>query len=295
MTDSQTEAFPLTTTTIDPDAHHWTPQVQRAFLEALAVEGSIRGACRIAGKSWRTAYALRMQRRGEAFALGWDGAVLIARARLSDELMERALEGQEESVMRDGDTIVRRRIDNRLAMSLLSRLDRMAEADPASRSSAGLARIVAQDFEAFLDLIESGGTGEDSAAFIAVRQALLPAPPAAEKGAETEEKAPPEQCDLLTQTLLKQLDCATVTERAQKMHYWFDERNREWRTDFPFPEGFDGEEDGEFGEEEYSRTLDEEEAEVFERASQRINAEIADAGYALRAAILSSEGPSGGE
>ena len=78
-----TDSFPLTTTKIDPDTHYWTPQVQRAFLEALAVEGSVRRACQTAGKSWRTAYALRMQGRGAAFALGWDGAVLIARARLA--------------------------------------------------------------------------------------------------------------------------------------------------------------------------------------------------------------------
>ena len=137
-----TDSFPLTTTTIiDPDTHYWTPQVQRAFLEALAVEGSVRRACQTAGKSWRTAYALRMQGRGAAFALGWDGAVLIARARLADELMERAIEGQEESMTRSGDTITRHKHDNRLAMSLNSRTWRVLEMYRRGRLRAGLSGL----------------------------------------------------------------------------------------------------------------------------------------------------------
>jgi hypothetical protein len=269
------DSFPLTTTIIDPDTHHWTPQVQRAFLEALAVEGSVRGACRSAGKSWRTAYALRMQGRGAAFALGWDGAVLIARARLADELMERALEGQEESMTRSGDTITRHRHDNRLAMSLLTRLDKMAEAPMAPGNDTGRARIVAEDFEAFLELIESGGDRDAALAFIHARTPALPAPETAETGA-------PEQCDLLSQALLKKAGYTSVTERAKAMGFWFDHRAQEWRTDFPRPEGFEGDEKGSHEEEDYERELDEAEEDQLERARAKLNADIEAAGRALR-------------
>jgi hypothetical protein len=277
-----TDSFPLTTTIIEPDTHHWTPQIQRAFLEALAVEGSVRGACRIAGKSWRTAYALRMQGRGAAFALGWDAAVLIARARLADDLMERALEGQEESMTRSGDTITRHKHDNRLAMSLLSRLDRMAEAPAAPGNDAGRARIVAEDFEAFLDLIENDGDRNAVLAFLTARTPALPAP-------ETAETGDPEQCDLLSQALLKEKGYASVTERAKAMGFWFDHRAQEWRTSFPRPEGFDGEEEGSLEDEDYERDLDEAEEAQLERARAKLNADIEAAGRALRDEVFYRE------
>jgi hypothetical protein len=268
-------AFPLTNTTIDPETHHWTPQVQRAFLEALAVEGSVRGACRIAGKSWRTAYGLRMQGRGAAFALGWDGAVLIARARLADELMERAFEGQEESMTRSGDTITRHRHDNRLAMSLLSRLDRMAEAPCAPDNDTGRARIVAEDFQAFLDLIESGGDRDAALAFITARTPALPASEPAKIEATG-------QCDLLSQALLKEQGYSSIAERAKAMGFWFDHRAKEWKTSFPRPEGFDGDEEGSLEDEDYERDLDEAEEDQLERARAKLNADIEAAGRALR-------------
>jgi len=38
-----------------------------------------------------------------AFRLGWDAAILIARARLADELLARALTGHEEVIHKDPD------------------------------------------------------------------------------------------------------------------------------------------------------------------------------------------------
>jgi hypothetical protein len=278
-----TDSFPLTTTIVDPDTRHWTPQVQRAFLEALAVEGSVRGACRVAGKSWRTAYTLRMQARGAAFALGWDGAVLIARARLADELMERAFEGQEESMTRSGDTITRHKVDNRLAMSLLSRLDRMAEAPAALGNDTSRARIVAEDFEAFLDLIESGGDRDTALAFITARTPALPAPETAETGA-------PEQCDLLVETMIKECGGLTVAERAAKMGYWLDEKSNEWRTNFPYPEDFEDKVDQVFGGPEFERDLYPEEMLLLHRAQDRLNAALEQAGHERRAQFLYPQG-----
>jgi hypothetical protein len=125
---------------------------QRHFLETLAATGVITTACEAVHISPRSAYALRIRRDGAAFRLGWDAAILIARARLADELLARALTGHEEVIHRQEDTITRRRHDNRLAMSMLSRLDRMAD-NPPEGSDAALARVVAQDFAAYLDLI----------------------------------------------------------------------------------------------------------------------------------------------
>ena len=133
-------------------ADGWSPARQRQFLETLAATGVITTACDAVHISPRAAYALRIRRDGAAFRLGWDAAILIARARLADELLARALTGHEEVIHKDEDTITRRRHDNRLAMSMLSRLDRMADSPPEG-SDAALARVVAQDFAAYLDML----------------------------------------------------------------------------------------------------------------------------------------------
>jgi hypothetical protein len=92
-------------TTMIPDTHtpdthtqdtstptyHWTPASQRAFLAHLAVEGSVRRAAAHVSMSPRAAYDLRYRREGMAFRMGWAAAILIARDRLSDDLIDRAL------------------------------------------------------------------------------------------------------------------------------------------------------------------------------------------------------------
>ncbi|MEJ7927756.1 hypothetical protein WG908_13450 [Sphingobium sp. AN641] len=133
-------------------ADGWSPARQRLFIETLAATGVIATACDAVDISPRAAYALRIRRDGAAFRLGWDAAILIARARLADELLARALTGHEEVIRKDEDSITRRRHDNRLAMSMLSRLDRMADSPPQG-SDAALARVVAQDFAAYCDML----------------------------------------------------------------------------------------------------------------------------------------------
>ncbi|MCB4862481.1 hypothetical protein K7W03_23090, partial [Sphingobium sp. PNB] len=145
---------PLPTPAQQIRADGWSPARQRAFLETLAATGIILSACEAAHISPRSAYALRIRRDGAAFRLGWDAAILIARARLADDLLARALTGHEEVIRKDMDAgeITRHRHDNRLAMSMLSRLDRMADSPPQG-SDAALARVVAQDFAAYLDML----------------------------------------------------------------------------------------------------------------------------------------------
>ncbi|MFC3443381.1 hypothetical protein ACFOKF_19695 [Sphingobium rhizovicinum] len=144
--------LPLPTPQIREDG--WSPARQRRFLETLAASGVVQLACESVRITGRSAYNLRNRRDGAAFRLGWDAAILIARARLADDLLARAIMGCTETVRRDEGNfeVTRHRHDNRLAMSMLSRLDRMADS-PAEGTDAALARVVAQDFVAFLDLI----------------------------------------------------------------------------------------------------------------------------------------------
>ena len=138
--------------------YHWSLPRQRAFLEHFATTGSVSRAAAHVGVSPRAAYALRHRRDGLLFAVGWGAAVLLARLRLADLLLERAIDGVEEVAVRTGSPedgsaeIRRRKYDGRLGMALLTRLDRMAsDAVEADLHEAALHRAVAQDFESFLD------------------------------------------------------------------------------------------------------------------------------------------------
>jgi hypothetical protein len=76
----------------------WTYPKQRQFLEALAETGSVVIAAEDCRISARSAYNLRNRRDGMAFHLGWDAAILVARGRLVDDLMHRAIEGQTDTL-----------------------------------------------------------------------------------------------------------------------------------------------------------------------------------------------------
>jgi len=147
----------------------WTPDAQRAFLEAVAEGHTVEAACRIVGLSFQSAYALRRRAAGASFALGWQAASLLARNRLADALVCRAIDGQVETVTRpDGSTFTRHRFDNRLATAMLTRLDRFADQSVAEGTHAA-ARLVAQEFDAFLDLIERDDGPARAGLFVGLR------------------------------------------------------------------------------------------------------------------------------
>jgi hypothetical protein len=151
----------------------WTPERQRIFLETLAECGTVQDACRAAGMSPASAYALRQRKSGALFALGWAAALRHARERLADELLSRAMHGCTETVERGDEIITRHRFDNRLSMAMLTRLDREAEKfDDAARTVT----TVAEDFEALLDCVEAGDA-EAEAAFVAAHRPPPFAPP----------------------------------------------------------------------------------------------------------------------
>ena len=244
--------------------YHWTGLNQRHFLECLAQNGVVSLAAKAVDMSLQAAYAYRQRAGGRVFALGWLAAILVSRDRLFDDLMERAFMGQEDEMIRDPDNnrLVRKRIDNRLGMGMLGRLDRMvADADASDVGGEPLlpaARIVAGDFERFLDLVEREGGGAEAGVFLAAgtgTQSDAFHYQLAEKtegfgdDPEADDDAQPEFDD-------------SPEGLAAGLSVWRDDSDSEWRTDFPPPPGFDAEEHGEYGDQGYERTLTDAETAV---------------------------------
>ncbi len=247
-------------------AYHWTGANQRRFLETLAQTGVVSLAAKAVAMSSQAAYEFRTRAAGRVFALGWLAAILLSRDRLVDDLMERAFMGQEEEMIRDPDNnrLVRKRIDNRLGMGMLGRLDRMVEAAAGVVAGQGdaftqSARLVAGDFERFLDLVEREGGGAETGLFLATHADTqtsafhyqLPQNNAAfedDSGEEAEPEPPTSDAE----------------HEASFLKVWWDDQSDDWRTDFPPPADFDGDEEGCYGEESYVRALSDEEAEIYE-------------------------------
>lgn len=265
--------------------YHWTPANQRIFLETISETGLIGAATSAANMSRPAAYRFRRRAEGAAFALGWKAAVLLARDRLEDDLLERALLGQEEELIRDPDNnrILRKRTDNRLGMAALTRLDRMAgSAEPGIDIMA--ARIVAGDFERFLDMLEAGGGGAGAGLFLAGRAQSLPHCYLPQISAPFDQNVDGDEGE--DDAISEPAQAPTIEERAAAMSVWWDDRYDEWRTDFPPPPDFDDEAEGSFGEEEYSRSLTYEEARIAEAQRAVATAPLYAAAEAARQAWL---------
>jgi hypothetical protein len=256
---------PLNPAPLNPD-YRWTPVTQIAFLTAFAETGSVRLACEAAGKSRRAAYNLRFRRDGAAFRMAWDAAVLVARATLYDTLMDRVLEGTEDVTVRDPDTntTTRLRKDSRLGMALLTRLDRMASADngdTAALTDHIIARLISQDFEAFLALIARGGEGAEAGLFLAARAEITPS----RAGSHGENQC--ELGDFLGDDEDSADDEAEGEDDeeesyAESFYVSFCPDTEEWVTNFPPPADFDGYETSNFGDDDYERNLTPEEREI---------------------------------
>lgn len=288
----------------------WTPAKQRQFLQMLAEGHTITNSCAALGMSTSSAYALRRSAAGAAFALGWQAALLLAREHLADRLLERAMHGSVDTITRpDGSTVTRQRHDNRLAMHMLARLDRLAEegCGPADHAAA---RLVAGEFEQFLALVAgdggaaraglflarraggAGGVGAEGADELAAVRALARADAWLRTGADAREGVAVDDLDPAQRAgwsaeqwaraeaagLLVLAPSPAPAENAQARELWQlsgrdnpngdpvwrDSKLGEWRTSFPPPEGFYGEEFGDYGDPDYARELSPEELEVLE-------------------------------
>ena len=339
----------------------WTPDRQRGFLERIAEGATVDEASASVGLSSGAAYTLRRRAAGAAFALGWDAAKLVARPIVAETLFLRAIAGQTERVTRpDGEVIERHRYDNRLAMSLLNRLDRHADATETANAAT---RMVAAEFDAFLDIIArdagparaglflgerlpSDAVGERPAeAAMAPILALARADrwlrtgaglaseidtadldPAARAGWTAEQWARAEAAGLLR--LAPEPEPEPAPEPAppaapapaaepspasalpilhSDMHegrigdcpVWYDHIAERWRTCFPPPQPYFGDEDGAFGDDDYSRECSDDEGIILEaprdrEIAERVVTEGADrdtwfVGFAIDAGLVDAE------
>ena len=116
----------------------WSPDRQRAFIEALADCGSVASAARAVGMSESSAYRLRRSPGAEAFDRAWGAAIDAAAKKLLDAAFERALVGTDEPVFdRDGNRVGRRlRQSDRLLMFLLRAYGPDCFRDAAARGTA---------------------------------------------------------------------------------------------------------------------------------------------------------------
>ena len=143
----------------------WTPDRIRTFLHALAACGVVSDAARAAGMSTQSAYAFRNSARGRGFELAWQAALLLARRRLADELMSRALHGCVDVIVRKGKVWgERHRYDNRLTMAVLTRLDK------ENYSVFNAPRRASEEFDAFVEAVCLGNDG--AAQFLRDREEL---------------------------------------------------------------------------------------------------------------------------
>ncbi|HET6526672.1 hypothetical protein [Sphingopyxis sp.] len=280
-----------------PGSYHWTPKLQRAFLESLATTGSVKIASASVGMSPRATYDLKHKPQGAAFRLGWAAAVLIARGRLADELLDRAIWGHDEmtTVYREEDRSLykRRRIESRLGLAMLARLDKMVET-PAKAGEEMLAQIVAGDWPGFLALFDLDAENSDAEGHNAALALWLAgrdnnANPLAALWQDSEIANEVAQ---ISDDLGDEYDSVeTPEEAAAAMTVWFDDRAGDWRTDFPPPEGFYGHEEGQFGDPAYARALDDDELELYEILRDTENAPLRIAGEAARRAFFHLPAP----
>ncbi|MBE1526576.1 hypothetical protein GGC65_001032 [Sphingopyxis sp. OAS728] len=307
-----------------PGSYHWTPRLQREFLEAFATNGSVKISAAKVGMSPGAAYQLKQRPEGAAFRLGCAAALLIARGRLVDELLDRAIWGHDEltTVYREEDRSLykRRRIDSRLGLAMLARLDRMVE----TRARAGeemLAQVIAGDWPGFLSLFDaaeaartsidagtaSGDAPEDAEAGPAASEAPGMSAALALWLAGRDNRANPlatlwrgtaianevTQFSAISDADPEHADAEgpTPEEEADAMTVWHDDATGELRTNFPPPDDFIGIEEGQFGHDDYERTLDAEEEIAWEAALARVYAPLRKAGEAARRAFFALPDP----
>ena len=115
----------------------WTADKQRAFIEALADEGSVTKAAEAVHMSPGGAYKLRRLPGGEQFKVAWEAAAREGAVKLADKLTQRAMDGVEEPIFYKGERVgTRIRYNDKLGMFLLRAhmpevYDANRRADPA--------------------------------------------------------------------------------------------------------------------------------------------------------------------
>lgn len=98
----------------------WTPERQRAFIDALAQTGSVRAAARQVNMASEGAYQLRLAKGADSFRAAWEAALDHGIQRIEDNALDRALNGVEVPICSGGQIIGTRIVHNeRLVMFVL--------------------------------------------------------------------------------------------------------------------------------------------------------------------------------
>lgn len=200
-----------------------TPDKQREYVEALADCGIARQAAARVGVSEQAVNRVRRRPDARAFDRACAAALRIGSRRLVSVAFERAIEGVIKRHVYRGEVVSEERVyDNRLLMALVGKLPGLFEPG---------AEQVERDWQPWMQAVEQG----------------LPEPvpgevdgPARAPGPGPE--LPPDDGRIRdAEGLIDSIDL------------W--ENPDGWWTSFPPPEGFDGEEQGAYGEEDYQRRL----------------------------------------
>lgn len=131
-------------------ADGWSPERQRAFIEALADSGCVTRAAGVVGMAPEGAYALRRHPGGKSFAEAWDRAQDVGVQRLRDIVFERAIEGVPIPVYYKGEQVgARRWFDNSLLKFILRHHDpdRYGPSSPAGRLSPATIKKLRAEWE----------------------------------------------------------------------------------------------------------------------------------------------------
>lgn len=92
------------------------PMRQRAFIAYLSVNGSVEMSATAVGVSANSFYNLKRSEGAESFAAIWDTAIEMGARRVLDTLMDHAIHGTPEKLLKDGEVILERRKYNTRAM-----------------------------------------------------------------------------------------------------------------------------------------------------------------------------------
>jgi hypothetical protein len=214
----------------DPRKDGWTPEREAGFIAHLADNGVVAAACRAVGMGVSGAYALRRRSDGIAFSLGWHAALRLARQRLLDMMMARAIEGDEIVTIRDGEKTVRRSCNPKIAFGMLDQL--------AATQGTSLASVICHDFEPFLAIIAEGGSHAAIRAYFTARIDHV------------------QTLDSLLATL-PLTDKSVIFPTDILDDFCLMDSKGDICCNFPPPPGFSGREEGKFGDDDYCRTLTE--------------------------------------
>lgn len=116
----------------------WSPEVQKAFIEALADTGSVTAACRAVNRADHGVYLLRRHPEAGEFRKAWEAALALGVKRIEDVAMDRALNGVEVPVYHFGQIVGTRRVynDSLLMFMLRNRAPKRFAADNARGMNA---------------------------------------------------------------------------------------------------------------------------------------------------------------